>query len=178
MPTAFDHLQAPALTLRRLRLADAPAIFDRYARDPAVTRYISWPPHRSLADTTDFLERVGRAAAKGRGHAYAILPAGEEALCGAIGFDLAGPKITVGYVLARSHWGRGLASAALGALTGWALAQPDLWRVEALCHPDNRGSLAVMRKQGFLQEGLLRREAVFPNLSPEPQDCLILAKTR
>ena len=178
MPTPFDHLHAPRLTLRRLRLADAPVIFERYARDPAVTRYISWPPHRGLADTEDFLARVERAAQRGRGHAYAILPAGEAQLCGSIGFDLRGTTITLGYVLARSHWGRGLASAALGALAGGALAQPDLWRVEALCHPENLASARVMEKIGFRREGLLRREAVFPNLSDEPQDSLILAKVR
>lgn len=176
--TPFDHLHAPAVTLRRLRLADAPAIFERYARDPDVTRYISWPPHRTVADTEDFLTRVGRAAAKGRGHAYAILPLGESELCGSIGFDVRGSSITMGYVLARSHWGRGLASASLRALTGWALAQPGLWRVEALCHPDNGASARVMEKIGFVREGLLRREAIFPNLSPEPQDSLLLAKVR
>jgi ribosomal-protein-alanine N-acetyltransferase len=178
MLTPFDHLHAPALRLRRLRRSDAPAIFARYARDPEVTRWISWPPHRSLADTTDFLTRVERAAEKGRGHAYAILPAGEGELCGAIGFDLRGSTITLGYVLARSHWGRGLASAALRALTGWALAQPDLWRVEALCHPANQASARVMEKCGFQREGLLRREAIFPNLSDEPQDSLLLARVK
>ncbi len=178
MPTAFDHLLTPSLRLRRLRPADAPAMFQRYARDPAVTRYISWTPHRSQADTDDFLARVARAAAKGRGHAYAILPTGEAELCGAIGFDLRGATITIGYVLARSHWGRGLASAALGGLVGWASAQPDLWRIEALCHSGNPASARVLEKCGLVREGLLRREAVFPNLSPEPQDCLILAKVR
>lgn len=178
MPTVFHQLDAPRLTLRRLRLSDAPAMFARYAQDPEVTRYIAWPPHRTLDDTRDFLTRIGRAAERGRGFAYAILPRGETKLCGTLGFDRHGGTLTCGYVLARSHWGRGVASAAFGALVGWALVQPDLWRVEAYVHPDNQGSARVLEKCGLQREGLIRRHAVFPNLSDEPQDAWLYARVR
>jgi RimJ/RimL family protein N-acetyltransferase len=36
--------------LRRPTLADAGAIFYRYASDPVVTRYLSWPTHRSRTE--------------------------------------------------------------------------------------------------------------------------------
>ena len=176
--TPFDHLHAPTLTLRRLRLADAPAMFQRYARDPEVTRYVSWAPHRGLDDTVDFLARIARAAERGRGFAYAILPRGEAGLCGTIGFDVHGGTLTFGYVLARSHWGRGVASAAFGALVGWALAQPAVFRIEAYCRPENRGSARVMEKCGLAYEGLIRRHAVYPNLSDEPLDSLLYARVR
>ena len=35
---------------------DATAIFERYASDPEVTRFLGWPRHRSLADTEGFLK--------------------------------------------------------------------------------------------------------------------------
>jgi RimJ/RimL family protein N-acetyltransferase len=44
------------LVLRKPRLADAPAIFERYASDPEVTRFLSWPRHSTVADTRTFIE--------------------------------------------------------------------------------------------------------------------------
>ncbi|MDD9746748.1 MULTISPECIES: GNAT family N-acetyltransferase [Marinovum] len=37
--------------LRRLRVEDAPAIFDAYAADPAVTKYLTWKPSRTVPET-------------------------------------------------------------------------------------------------------------------------------
>jgi ribosomal-protein-alanine N-acetyltransferase len=36
--------------------ADADAIFNHFASDPEVTRYMSWPTHESIADTQAFLK--------------------------------------------------------------------------------------------------------------------------
>ena len=33
----------------------ASEVFERYASDPEVTRYLSWPRHQSIADTQAFL---------------------------------------------------------------------------------------------------------------------------
>ena len=50
------------LTLRAPRMDDAPAIFDSYARDPQVTRYLVWTPHRSVAETQEYLRGVTNEA--------------------------------------------------------------------------------------------------------------------
>jgi RimJ/RimL family protein N-acetyltransferase len=47
-------LDTPRLRLRPPRLDDADAIF-AHARDPAVSRYVSWPRHRSIEDAHAFL---------------------------------------------------------------------------------------------------------------------------
>src|SRR5882724_3865570 len=35
-------------------VADAQVVFDDYASDPAVAKYMTWTPHRSVADTREF----------------------------------------------------------------------------------------------------------------------------
>ena len=47
---------------RRLRLrppvaADATAIFEEYAQDTAVTRYLIWRPHKQIDETYEYLKR-------------------------------------------------------------------------------------------------------------------------
>nr|MBA2355602.1 N-acetyltransferase [Acidobacteriota bacterium] len=48
---APEQIETARLVLRRPVAKDAPAIFERYASDPEVTRFLSWPRHQSLAVT-------------------------------------------------------------------------------------------------------------------------------
>ena len=44
-------LETPRLVLRRLLPEDAPAMYRNWASNPAVTRWLRWEPHKSLAET-------------------------------------------------------------------------------------------------------------------------------
>jgi [ribosomal protein S5]-alanine N-acetyltransferase len=65
---------------------------------------------------------------------------------------------------------------AAGIVSAWALAQPSIYRVWAICHYENRPSARVLEKIGMHCEGLMRREMLHPNLSAEPRDCWLYAK--
>jgi ribosomal-protein-alanine N-acetyltransferase len=49
-------IQTERLLLRKPKAEDAASIFERYAADTDVCRYLSWPRHRSIEDTWAFLE--------------------------------------------------------------------------------------------------------------------------
>jgi RimJ/RimL family protein N-acetyltransferase len=66
----------------------------------------------------------------------------------------------IGYWLGREFWGRGLATAAVRGLTGYAFAAHGLTRVYALPFADNAASLRVLQKAGYRCEGRLHRAAV------------------
>lgn len=52
---APETVETARLTLARPTPADAAYIFERYAGDAEVTRFLGWPRHQSLADTRAFL---------------------------------------------------------------------------------------------------------------------------
>jgi [ribosomal protein S5]-alanine N-acetyltransferase len=83
-----------------------------------------------------------------------------------------------GYVLARRCWGQGLMPEALAAVAEWALAQPGVFRFNALCDAENLASARAMEKAGLVREGLLRRRSVHPNIGDEPRDCFLYARVR
>ena len=149
---------------------DARAIFERYASDPEVTRYMSWPCHVSVADTEAF---VAFSEAEWRRWPVGPLLAfsretGE--LLGSAGLVLEPLDCAAtGYVFARDAWGKGFATEALTAMVDLA-AQLRVVRLYALCHTEHRASYRVMEKCGFTREGVLPRHLVFPNLSNEPHD--------
>jgi RimJ/RimL family protein N-acetyltransferase len=164
-------LETSRLRLRVPRVDDAPALFAAYTTDPEVTRYLSWRPHTGLPDTARFLRDYCEAGwASGGPYTWLICLAETDAAVGVIDIRPAGHRVEIGYALGRPHWGRGLMPEAARAVTDWAIAQPGIERVWAVCDIDNLASARVLEKIGMWREGLLRAWTVHPNVSPRPRD--------
>ncbi len=176
---AIPRLETPRLLLRGPRLSDAGAIFTGYAADPEVTRHLSWPRHERLEQTRSFLQTIlERRRQDPERWPWVLVRREDKALLGMVELRRRGTRGEVGYVLRRRDWGRGYMTEALQAVLQWGFASPDLWRVQAQCHPANRASARVLEKVGMRREGRLRRYIVFPALGPEPLDVLLYAKVR
>ena len=53
-------------------VADSQVMFDEYASDPQVAKYMTWTPHRCAADTADFLNRCERAWSDGSAYPWGL----------------------------------------------------------------------------------------------------------
>jgi RimJ/RimL family protein N-acetyltransferase len=88
----------------------------------------------------------------------------EDAAVGGIAFhvqsDVERVGAEIGYWLGERYWGRGIATAAVRAVTEHALAAHGLLRVFALPFANNRASARVLEKAGFTLEGVLRSSAI------------------
>src|SRR5688572_56000 len=166
------------LVLRRPVLADASAIFDGYACDQEVVRYLMWRPHETIRDTEAFLETRLRGWEAGDDLTWALTLKGDDRLIGMIGVRLHGFKPDIGYVLARPYWGRGLMVEAGHAIVDLAFMDPGVYRVWAVCDAENRASARVLEKLGMTLEGVLRRWVVHPNVSDQPRDSLCYSRIR
>lgn len=65
----------------------------------------------------------------------------------------------LGYWLGEAHWGRGIMTAVVRAMTEHAFASFQLHRVYAAVFETNPASRRVLEKAGFALEGRLRRSA-------------------
>ena len=173
-----ETFETERLLLRGPRPADARAIFAGYARDAEVVRYLVWRPHQDLRETEQFLETCALRRAAGEEFPWAVTLKDGGELIGMMGLRPRGFKADVGYVFARRFWGRGFAAEALKPIVEWALAQPGVYRVWALCDVENRASARVLEKVGMTREGLLRRNTMHPNVSDEPRDSYCYAVVR
>lgn len=159
-------LETSRLILTAPVAADADVMFERYASDDEVTRYLGWPTHRTVADTQAFLvfsavqwEREGTGP-------YLIWARADGRLLGSTGLGLEpGGQAITGYVLARDAWGQGYATEALTAVVDVA-TDVGVARLYALCHPQHRASWRVLEKCGFERDGSWNRQVEFPNLAP------------
>src|SRR5580698_128709 len=93
------ELQTSRLLLRPPTTADAEAIFERYAQDPEVVKYLLWRPHKSLQDTLDYLARCEQLWRDGSSFPFAILQRTGERLIGMVEIRLDGFIAGLGYVL-------------------------------------------------------------------------------
>lgn len=63
----------------------------------------------------------------------------------------------VGYSIDERQIGKGIGTEAVQLLTAFAFDSIALHRIEAYVSPRNYGSIAVLEKSGYVQEGLLRK---------------------
>jgi RimJ/RimL family protein N-acetyltransferase len=110
----------------------------------------------------DAAQFIARARSAQRETNFAIEVNGEAA--GGIGFlpgtDIERVSAEIGYWLGQAHWGRGLVTEALRAVTAYAVDAYGLTRVFAVPFAHNIASCRVLEKAGYQLEGCLRRSAI------------------
>ena len=158
VPHLFPVLTTPNLTLSSFDpLTDTSEVF-AYASDPEVARFTSWMPHRSLADSAAWIDRIKRndSVEPGRRHhCWAIrMRDGNGAAVGAVELMQEPADVArVDFVLARPHWGRGLMTEAVSAVLEWAFRSlPELTLVRSGGLAANVGSMRVMQKCALVLE--------------------------
>lgn len=62
-------------------------------------------------------------------------------------------RAEMGYAIASSYWGRGLAVEAMRPVVDYCFEELDCNRLEGRCNAGNIGSARVMEKLGMVQEG-------------------------
>ena len=153
--------------VHRPRAEDAAEIFARYAGDPAVTRYMSWPTHEEVAESSAYI-LMSDSQWRRHGYGQYLLRSVEDGtLLGGTGLDPTEDPATVstGYVFAQDAWGRGYATEVLLLMIELA-RDAGFRRVIAHVHVDHEPSMHVLRKGGLREWRRVEEYGVFPNLHP------------
>jgi [ribosomal protein S5]-alanine N-acetyltransferase len=167
-----DRIVGPRLVLRLPTLADAGALFQRVARDRAVTKYLLWSPHPDVATTRRVIAEKLNASDHERTWAIELRHSGD--VIGLTSCRRSAPdSVEIGYCLGRKWWGKGLMSEVLDMLLSTLEADREVYRVWATCSVDNVRSARLLQRAGFVLEGRLARHAVYPTMGPEPRDSLL-----
>lgn len=162
-------------TVRSWKPSDAEALA-RHANNRTIWLHLrdAFPHPYTLEDAHQFLAMVKAMAPE----TYFAIAVEDEAV-GSIGFrlrdDVERCSAEIGYWLAEPFWGRGIATAALRALTDYAMQTHDLTRVYALPYDGNPASRRVLEKAGFVLEGRMRKSAIKDG---KVLDQLLYAKVR
>ena len=130
--------------------------------DADATRFIPSSTWQTRADAEDWLARNMLMRDEGKARRWAIVekedarPIGD---CMLFSFDERSARAEIGFVLGRRDWGRGAMREAAGALITTTFDGLELGRIEAFADPRNVASDRVLRRLGFVHEGLLRQRS-------------------
>ncbi len=158
-------LETERLILRKIFLSDCNDIFE-YASNNEVTKYLSWPTHKSLEDTQEFIYQITQSYIDAQPSSWGIELKSESKIIGTIGFlywDIENKRTEVGFVLSKDYWRKGLMTEALIEIVKFAFLMMDVNRIEARTLLDNIASQSLLEKNNFLYEGILREYIYFNN---------------
>lgn len=148
------------LILRKFTSDDAKSVFENWANDKTVTKFLRWQPHGQLFVTQSVINGWVERYSDDTFYQWAIVlkdtgkPIGSisaEVFCERTG------KIHVGYCIGAKWWRKGYTSEALAAVIAFFFEQVGAMRIESQHDPENPNSGKVMRKCGMTYEGTLRK---------------------
>jgi RimJ/RimL family protein N-acetyltransferase len=148
-----------AIRLEPLTVTLAPELEWVLGGDPDITRFTRIPSDPDVDFLTGWLARYERAWEDGSAAGFAVRDAASgEAVgfAGVVQLDLDKQEGEIGYVVAPSARGRGVAGRALSLLTHWGFERLGLQRIELRIDPANEVSARIAERAGYRHEGTLR----------------------
>ena len=149
-------IRTPRLFLRPAWAEDAPAVAAAIGHWNIVRNLGRAPWPYTLADAEAYVAGASLQPGEASFLIFERSEVGRPALAGSIGFGrFLGPghEVEIGYWLAESAWGRGLATEAGAAVLELAFLGLRLPRLGAGHYVDNPASGGVLRKLGFVPTG-------------------------
>ena len=146
---ALPRLSAKRLELTSLKTEDATNILAIFS-DKEVMRYWGTPPLENTSDARRFISEALENFAKRELFGWGIRWNKTGEIIGTstlLNLDSDNRRAEIGFAVARSFWGKGIATEAVETLIDFAFNTLDLHRLEADVDPNNTASLRVLEKR-------------------------------
>jgi ribosomal-protein-alanine N-acetyltransferase len=153
------QLQTERLILRKFTEEDAEVMYNNWASDSEVTKYLTWPIHSSVEVTKKVLNRWVHCYNNLEFYQWAIELKESGKIIGSISLiniDNDIENCELGYCIGKTFWNRGIVTEAVSAIIDFAFTEVVFKRISARHHVDNTPSGKVMEKCGLKYEGLLK----------------------
>ena len=151
-------LTGKKLTLRELRVDDAPTLFSMLSTHETA-RFIS-PPPTTVDGFQRFVEWAIRERERGSYICFAIVPEGMTSAVGLFQVRALEPSFGTaewGFALGSPYWGSGLFVEGAQLVLDFVFETVGVHRLEARASIANGRGNGALRKLGAVQEGVLRR---------------------
>ncbi|MBR1779065.1 MAG: GNAT family N-acetyltransferase [Clostridia bacterium] len=155
-----QNIETKRILLRKFKVEDSPYMYNNWAKDPEVSRFLNWLPHRSIEETEELLTLWETEYQKAHCYRWCIVhkeldePIGsidvvhifEDACC-----------CEVGYAMSRNFWGQGIMTEVFKEVIAYLFEKANFNRIQARFDVENVASGKVMQKAGLSYEGTMRQ---------------------
>jgi len=147
------------LTLRPFTLNDAQGMYDNWASDPQVTRFVTWQPHASVEETTELLKLWCAGYAQETTYNWVMdlngTPIGNVSV---VHINDKNEKVELGYCMSAAYWNKGYMTEAVRAVIDYLFKEVGVNRILISHAVDNPASGRVAQKCGCTFEGISRQD--------------------
>lgn len=174
------YLETERLILRPFEIEDAQAMYEGWASDPEVTKYLTWNAHKDIEETKAILNKWIEEYEKPERLNFAIEEKDSHKLIG--GIDVVGyldgvnGTPVIGYNLNKEYWNKGYMTEACKCLLEY-LFEKGYEKVKIDAFKENRASQRVIEKCGGIYQG---REMEYLPLKDKnvEKNCYLVYKDR
>ena len=114
------------LILRKTEIHDHTAVYEHWAREPEITKYLTWRPHKSPEETRSFIQQCINDWDSGTRFPFVIYLKSTKDVIGMIEFRIDNFKAEIGYVLCKKYWGHGYMTEALQKMVDLLFSQEKI----------------------------------------------------
>lgn len=161
--TTFPVITTPRLTLRDIRITDAPPIFEMRSSG-RVNQFISREPMKSVQDAEALIEKTRKAYADKLAIGWAGILRDQNEIIGTCGYnqiDFLNNRAEIGGELSVDYWGKHIAMEAVCGIIAFGLKEMELHTIEAKVSPGNRGAIYLLESMGFNKEAHFKDRIYF-----------------
>ena len=153
------ELISDRLILRRFTIFDAEEMYRNWASEEDVTRFLTWPTHKSVEETKDILNDWIKEYDKLDFYNWGIEIKSTGELIGnisVVNIKEAAKIAELGYCMGTKWWGQGIMPEAGKTVLNYLFTEVGFNRIAAVHAKNNSKSGRVMQKMGMTYEGTLR----------------------
>jgi RimJ/RimL family protein N-acetyltransferase len=148
------QLETKNLILHPLTVEDAPSLFS-YRSDPSVYRFHNWKP-TTVDEAVRFIEKSSFSDVLQTGHwnQLGIYLNETHQLIGDLGIHpFEAEQTEIGFTVSPHFQLKGYGAEAVSRVLKYLFMENKFYRIIARTHPENQGSISLLKKLGFRQEG-------------------------
>ncbi len=158
------ELNTDRLVLRKFEIEDAEDMYNNWASDENVVKFLTWPVHKTVKVSEYILKEWIKSYDEKSFYQWAIVlkeygnqPIGTISV---VKCDDNTKSMEIGYCIGSKFWGKGIVSESFKAIIKFLFEEIGVNRIEAKCDTNNPSSAKVMVKSGLKYEGTMRDYSV------------------
>ncbi|MCB0749210.1 MAG: GNAT family N-acetyltransferase [Ignavibacteriae bacterium] len=153
------------LEIRACKQEDSVCLFNNYTSNISASEYLQRPPHVTLDQTEQFIEKWGDAnwTDKNDKFAWSIFIKGNSDVIGLFLIHFHDLQVEIHYGLSPKHWSKGYVTEAGLTILEWLRNETSIQRAYTICDIEHKKSISILSKLGLQINDSLEYYLSLPN---------------
>lgn len=153
------QLETKRLILRKISINDADEMYNNWASNPEVAKYVTWSVHKNVEETKELLAKWEKGYENKNYYKWLITLKDGDIAIGTIDVVRQNDElemVEIGYCISQEYWGSGITTEAFKKVIQFLFEEVGYNRIQASHAVMNPASGRVMQKCGLKFEGVIR----------------------